>query len=131
MSAQALEDLDDFYRRCSSTLRSEDGELANLLGHEYLRQNNSLVMVAAAGLMDPSVMACTGSVLENITSEGYPGCRFHGGSEIVDRIERLAIARAINSLWRAICKRSAALRNFGQSCSNDVAAGAWRQASRP
>ncbi|OAF19711.1 serine hydroxymethyltransferase [Bradyrhizobium neotropicale] len=94
MSAEALEDLDDFYRRCSTTLRSEDSELANLLRHEYFRQNNSLVLVAAAGLMDPSVMACTGSVLENITSEGYPDCRFHGGSETVDHIERLAIARA-------------------------------------
>lgn len=94
MHSETSDCLDDFYRHCSATLRAKDGELANLLRREFLRQNNCLMMVAAAGLMDPSVMACTGSAVGNVTSEGYPGARFHGGSEIADQIERLAITRA-------------------------------------
>jgi glycine hydroxymethyltransferase len=94
MRAEAPDSIDLFYSYCSAMLRGDDPQLATLLRNEYIRQNNTLTMVAAAGLMDPSVMACMGSVVGNITTEGYPGSRFHGGAVIADQVERLAIARA-------------------------------------
>jgi len=86
--------LEEFSSRCSSALREADVVLYELLHREQLRQNDTLMMVAAGGLMDPSVMACAGSALGNVTGEGYPDARFHAGCEVVDAVERLAIARA-------------------------------------
>jgi glycine hydroxymethyltransferase len=39
-------------------------------------------------------LAALGSVVQNKTAEGFPGARFHGGCEVIDDVERLAIARA-------------------------------------
>jgi glycine hydroxymethyltransferase len=75
-------------------LCEEDPSLCDLLVREYDRQAGSLVMVAAASVADPSVLFCEGMPTTNVTTEGYPGARFHAGCEIVDKIERLAIDRA-------------------------------------
>ncbi len=75
-------------------LRTDDPHLYALLDREYRRQTNVLAMVAASSIADPSVLACEGTVAANVTTEGYPGARFHGGCEVVDDIERLAIKRA-------------------------------------
>jgi glycine hydroxymethyltransferase len=75
-------------------LHDEDHALYELLEREYLRQTNSLVMVAASSVADPSVLACEGMVTANVTTEGYPGQRFHAGCEVVDQIERMAVERA-------------------------------------
>ena len=75
-------------------LEQEDPELFTLLDLEYQRQVNTLSMVASSSIADPSVLACEGSVLTNITTEGYPGRRFHGGCKYVDEIEKIAIERA-------------------------------------
>jgi glycine hydroxymethyltransferase len=75
-------------------LSKEDPTLYKLLNQEYYRQIHSLVMVAASSIADPSVLACEGAVASNVTTEGYPGARFHAGCEIVDQIEQLAIERA-------------------------------------
>ncbi len=75
-------------------LEAEDAELAQLLEGELRRQLDTLSMVAASSIADPSVLACAGSVLTNLTTEGYPGRRFHAGCGVADEIERLACARA-------------------------------------
>lgn len=75
-------------------LRRHDHELFSLLQKEYERQATTLSLVASSSLVDPSVLACEGSIPVNVTAEGYPGQRFHGGCEFVDEIERLAISRA-------------------------------------
>jgi glycine hydroxymethyltransferase len=75
-------------------LHDEDPTLYQLLEHEYHRQAGTLVMVAASSVADPSVLACEGMITTNVTTEGYPGQRFHAGCEVVDQIERLAVERA-------------------------------------
>lgn len=75
-------------------LQKDDPLLSQLLSQEYQRQHNTLAMVAASSLAVPSVLACEGTVISNITTEGYPGARFHGGCHIVDEIEKLAVERA-------------------------------------
>jgi glycine hydroxymethyltransferase len=51
-------------------------------------------MVAASSIAHPSVLICEGMTTTNVTTEGYPGARFHAGCQFVDEIERLAIERA-------------------------------------
>jgi glycine hydroxymethyltransferase len=87
-------DLPAFAARAASQLAGSDPELYGLLHQEFARQDETLTMVAASGVADPSVLACEGSWLTNVTAEGYPGARFHAGCEVVDAIERLAIQRA-------------------------------------
>jgi glycine hydroxymethyltransferase len=75
-------------------LACEDTELYEALEREYRRQNETLALIAAASLADPSTLVCGGLGLGNVTTEGYPGHRFHAGCVHVDAIERMAIARA-------------------------------------
>lgn len=76
------------------TLGKCDPALYTLLEQEYRRQNNTLALIAAASIADPSTLICEGMTLSNITTEGYPGTRFHAGCAFVDEVERLAIERA-------------------------------------
>ena len=57
-------------------------------------QTGTLAAVAHASLAHPSVLAAAGSVLSNVTAEGYPGARYHPGAECFDEVERLAVRRA-------------------------------------
>ena len=86
--------LAEFAYRGIDLLRQDDRVLYELLDREYRRQNNVLGMIAASSVADPSVLACEGMVTSNVTTEGYPGARFHAGCEVIDEIERLAISRA-------------------------------------
>jgi len=72
----------------------DDPSLYDLLTREYHRQTHTLTMVAASSIAHPSVLACEGMITTNVTTEGYPGARFHAGCQFVDEIERLAIQRA-------------------------------------
>lgn len=53
---------------------------------------------APSSIADPSVLACQATAVSNITTEGFPGARFHGGCQFVDEIEKLAIERA--NMWQ-------------------------------
>lgn len=75
-------------------LAERDQELYRLLEREQLRQHETLAMVAAASVADPSVLACEASAAGNVTTEGYPGARYHAGCDVVDAVERLAVDRA-------------------------------------
>lgn len=77
-----------------STLERDDPALSRLLDREEHRQHETLAMVAAASVADPSVLACEASTASNVTAEGYPGDRYHAGCDVVDEIERLAEQRA-------------------------------------
>lgn len=81
-------------------LGQDDPVLFKLLEREYERQMNVLAMVAASSLAHPSVLACAGSFTSNVTTEGYPGARFHAGCQVVDEIERLAVER-VKAAFRA------------------------------
>jgi len=76
------------------SLRTDDAEVYELIIAEYERQRSSLQLIAAEGQCSRAVLAALGSVVQNKTTEGFPGGRFHGGSEIVDRIEQVAVERA-------------------------------------
>ena len=78
-------------------LRAEDEVLYSLLEQEFERQQCSLNLVASSSLIDPTTQVCQASVASNVTAEGYPGRRYQGGCEIVDRIEALAIERATHA----------------------------------
>ena len=84
----------DFATTGIARVAGQDPQLFDLIGREYLRQLDTLAMVAASSVADPSVLVCEGTALANITTEGYPGHRFHGGCEYVDAIEALAVKRA-------------------------------------
>ncbi len=75
-------------------LRRDDPLLHQILSREYRRQMDTLAMIAASSIADPSVLACQAHVISNTTVEGYPGARFHAGCEFVDDVERLAIERS-------------------------------------
>ncbi|MFJ6572944.1 serine hydroxymethyltransferase [Streptomyces sp. NPDC091292] len=72
----------------------EDPEMAAVLAGEAERQATSLQLIAAENFVSPAVLAALGSPLANKYAEGYPGARHHGGCEIVDAAERIAVDRA-------------------------------------
>lgn len=90
----AVPDLVDFAGHATRRLRERDSTLYALLARESARQRDTLMMVAASSVADPSVLACEGSALGNLTAEGFPGNRYHAGCGVADDIERLAIERA-------------------------------------
>jgi glycine hydroxymethyltransferase len=71
-----------------------DPELADLLQKEDERQANSLCMIPSENYCSSAVLEANGSVLVNKYSEGYPGRRYYEGNEVIDEVERLAVARA-------------------------------------
>ncbi|MFI6561900.1 serine hydroxymethyltransferase [Streptomyces sp. NPDC050534] len=78
----------------ADVLRQQDPELAEILLGELDRQSTTLQLVAAENFTSPAVLAALGSALSNKYAEGYPGARHHGGCEIVDVAERVAVERA-------------------------------------
>jgi glycine hydroxymethyltransferase len=78
----------------ADVLRSQDPEIAEILLGETDRQSTTLQLIAAENFTSPAVLAALGSPLANKYAEGYPGARHHGGCEIVDVAERLAVQRA-------------------------------------
>src|SRR2546429_7026900 len=84
----------DVYQLGMRALRTDDPALVALLDRELAQQNDTLAIVAHASLAHPSVLAAAGTVLSNVTAEGYPGRRYHPGAEQFDAVENLAVARA-------------------------------------
>ena len=71
-----------------------DTIIFDLIKEEEARQLNGIELIASENFTSPSVMEATGSILTNKYAEGYPGKRYYGGCEVVDKIEQLAIDRA-------------------------------------
>ena len=78
-----------------SPLAVSDPELASLIEEERKRQNNNIELIASENFASPAVMEAQGSILTNKYAEGYPDKRWYGGCEVVDKVEQLAIDRAI------------------------------------
>ncbi|MBX3312874.1 MAG: serine hydroxymethyltransferase [Actinobacteria bacterium] len=72
---------------------SRDTELFDIIDAERDRQNRTVQLIASENFTSPAVMEATGSVLTNKYSEGYPGKRYYGGNEVIDRAEDLARER--------------------------------------
>ena len=70
-----------------------DPEVADAIAGELERQEAGLELIASENHVSPAVLAAAGSCLTNKYAEGYPGARYYGGCEHVDRVEKLAIER--------------------------------------
>ena len=71
-----------------------DSEVQAALDGELERQRATVELIASENFASPAVLAAQGSVLTNKYAEGYPGKRYYGGCEQVDKVETLAIERA-------------------------------------
>jgi glycine hydroxymethyltransferase len=80
--------------RMNRSLEEVDPEVAEALRDEVRRQATGLELIASENFVSEAVMEAAGSVFTNKYAEGYPGKRYYGGCENVDRVETLAIERA-------------------------------------
>jgi glycine hydroxymethyltransferase len=83
-----------FYGPDFNLLTSQDPEIAAVLLSELNRQQTNLQLIASENFTSRAVLAALGSTLSNKYAEGYPGKRYYGGCEEVDKAEYLAIDRA-------------------------------------
>ncbi len=72
----------------------KDTEIFGLIKEELDRQRRGLELIASENLTSLQVMQAMGNVMTNKYAEGYPGKRYYGGCEVVDKSEQLAIDRA-------------------------------------
>ena len=68
-------------------------QIFSLIKEEKNRQLGGLELIASENFTSDNVMKATGSILTNKYAEGYPGKRYYGGCEVVDKIENIAIDR--------------------------------------
>lgn len=78
----------------NNNLKNYDAEIFGAIQLEQERQSDSIELIASENFASAAVRAAQGSILTNKYAEGYPGKRWYGGCEFVDRVEQLAINRA-------------------------------------
>lgn len=71
-----------------------DADIWSAMQEEVQRQEDHIELIASENYTSPRVMEAQGSLLTNKYAEGYPGKRYYGGCEFVDKAEQLAIDRA-------------------------------------
>lgn len=77
----------------SNNLKETDKVIYDLIMEEEERQNSNIELIASENFTSKAVMEAMGTSLTNKYAEGYPGKRYYGGCQIVDKIETLAIER--------------------------------------
>ena len=70
-----------------------DTVIADAIAEELDRQKTQIELIASENIVSADVLAAQGSVLTNKYAEGYPGKRYYGGCEFVDKVEQIAIDR--------------------------------------
>ncbi len=75
-------------------LAETDPAVAEIIQAEWQRQQDTIELIASENIVSTAVLEAQGSVLTNKYAEGYPGRRYYGGCEEVDKVEDLAKARA-------------------------------------
>lgn len=80
--------------RMFKSLQNTDAEIAGLIEEELRRQQTGLELIASENYVSEAVLEAMGTPLTNKYSEGYPGKRYYGGNQVIDKIESLAIERA-------------------------------------
>ncbi len=73
----------------------KDKQIEKLIKQEEKRQKNVINLIASENYVSKDVMSALGSVLTNKYAEGYPGKRYYGGNTIIDKVEQLAVKRAL------------------------------------
>src|ERR1700759_3998348 len=90
-SAKTASAPDSFF---TATLAQADPEIAAAIQGELGRQRHEVELIASENIVSRAVLEAQGSVMTNKYAEGYPGKRYYGGCEFVDRAQRRAIERA-------------------------------------
>ena len=85
---------DTFFGPDFTALTEQDPDIAALLLTELERQRHGLQLIASENFTSPAVLTALGSTLSNKYAEGYPGKRYYGGCEEVDKVEVIGIERA-------------------------------------
>ena len=85
---------ESFYGPDFTLLSKQDPDIAAVLLSELKRQQTNLQLIASENFTSRAVLAALGSTLSNKYAEGYPGKRYYGGCEEVDKAENIAIERA-------------------------------------
>ena len=94
-----------------------DPELHNAIKGELNRQRNSIELIASENFVSEAILYAQGTILTNKYAEGYPGKRYYGGCEEVDKVEELAIERA-KKLFK--CKWANVQPNSGSQANQAV-----------
>jgi glycine hydroxymethyltransferase len=92
-----------------------DTQIFELIQQERDRQTHGIELIASENFVSDQVMEAQGSVLTNKYAEGYPGKRYYGGCQIVDKTEQLAIDRAkalFGAEWANVQPHSGAQANM-------------------
>ena len=79
------------------TLAQDDPEMWSLIQEEKQRQVSGLELIASENFCSRAALTALGSCLNNKYSEGYPGQRYYGGTEVVDKVEVLCQQRALEA----------------------------------
>ncbi len=91
-----------------------DSLLFDLIAEERKRQMKGIELIASENIVSDQVLEAMGSVLTNKYAEGYPGKRYYGGCEVVDKVETLAIERLkeiFGACWANVQPHSGAQAN--------------------
>ena len=78
----------------SMSIKGFDDEIFQAIEEEHQRQEDHIELIASENYTSPRVLEALGSQLTNKYAEGYPGKRYYGGCDFVDKAEQLAIDRA-------------------------------------
>jgi glycine hydroxymethyltransferase len=83
-----------YYGPDFNALEKQDPEIASVVISEMQRQRQDLQLIASENFTSAAILATLGSTLSNKYAEGYPGKRYYGGCEEVDKVEVIGIERA-------------------------------------
>jgi len=84
-----------YFPRSRYNSRMKDIQVKRLIETERKRQKKIINLIASENYVSKDVLEALGSELTNKYAEGYPGKRYYGGNEVIDRIERLCVERAL------------------------------------
>ncbi|MFM7624271.1 MAG: serine hydroxymethyltransferase [Actinomycetota bacterium] len=86
--------MSQFFGADFDQLQKQDPDIAAIVLSELDRQRKNIQLIASENFTSPAVLAALGSTLSNKYAEGYPGKRYYGGCEEVDKAEVIGIGRA-------------------------------------
>jgi glycine hydroxymethyltransferase len=98
-----------------SQIMKRDSQVFELIEQERNRQTHGIELIASENFVSNQVMEAQGSILTNKYAEGYPGKRYYGGCQVVDKTEQLAIDRAkelFGAEWANVQPHSGAQANM-------------------
>jgi len=101
----------------------KDNAIFELIEREHIRQKEGIELIASENYVSDDVMKAMGSCLTNKYAEGYPGRRYYGGCQEVDKVEQLAIDRVkelFGACWANVQPHSGAQANMAvfMACLN-------------